>query len=262
MKKIFVLILASSSLVSCMKEVDEIKVNNDFSSVAFINASPTNTAGATSGNVFVDNFVQSGTAVGYRGTTGYLSVKPGTRQVRYVSTATDSAKFVDLSAENFESGRAYTYIVYDTLAVGNRKLRSLRLTDDLTLPDSKVSLAKVRFLHLAPNGPAVDITFLRTNNPVGAPVADSVTITNRTYVGANPTQAQLDELSKFNIMLPLGFAGTYTVKVKAAGTQNLLVPATTVALTTNALNQSINTVYLTGSAQGQALGLGFFRHYP
>jgi hypothetical protein len=97
---------------------------------------------------------------------------------------------------------------------------------------------------------------------VGAPVADSITITGRSYIGSNPTQAQIDELSKFNITIPLGFAGTYTIKVKAAGTQNVLANSGLVALATSAINQSIVTVYFTGGAQGQALGIGTFRHYP
>jgi hypothetical protein len=104
----------------------------------------------------------------------------------------------------------------------------------------------------------MDVTFVRTN--VASP--DSVTVANLTYIGASPSQAQINTLSAFNVVLPLGFTGNYTVKLKAAGTQNLLISPVAVNLTTQAINQSFVTVYVTGAAQGQAVSVGSFRHYP
>ena len=262
MKKIIGFIIAAIAVSSCMKEADEPEYTNNYASVVFINAAPGASA-ATSGNLFVDNVVQSGSAVAYRSNSGYLSVQPGNRALQFRFNGADSARFVDLASENFEAGKSYTYIAYDTLTTSDRKLKGIRLTDDLSLPtDKNVSVAKVRFLHLAPRTGPVDVTFLRSNFPVGAPVPDSVTVTGKSYIGSNPTQTQIDELSQFNITLPLGFAGTYTIKVKAAGTQNVLATSGLVALTTSAINQSIVTVYFTGGAQGQALGISTFRHYP
>jgi hypothetical protein len=254
MKKIFIYLLSGLVLSSCMKKPDLISPSNDFASVAFINAAPGSTSATslTSGHVFVDNNQRSSSVVGYRVNSGYISVSPGTRAIDFRSVTPDSAKFVNYTTENFEARKAYTVIVYDTLSASSRVLKSVRLEDDLTLPTA--GTANVRFLHLAPLAGAVDVTFLRTNVTPN----DSVTILNKTFIGSSPDQKGLSE---FNITLPLGVAGLYTVKVKTAGTQTVLVQGN-VNLTTAAGNQGIATVYVTGGAAGQPLGLGIFRHYP
>jgi hypothetical protein len=248
-----------------MRKFDKITVGNDFASVAFINAAPANTTGTTNttGLVFVDNITQTASALAYRTNSGYLSVRPGARNIRYMATTADSSRFAEFNGANFEAGKAYTYVFYDTIPtsqIGNaRRLKSLRLTDDLSLSGKANNSAFVRVLNLASQAPALDVTFLRTN--VATP--DSVTVTNINYVGNNPTQTQLDQLSRFNTVLPLGFAGTYTVKVKLAGTQTLAIATpSTVALSTQTISQSFLTVYITGGAQNQPLSVNFFRHYP
>jgi hypothetical protein len=249
---------------SCMRKFEKITVGNDFASVAVINAAPSATGAATntSGLVFVDNISQTGSAVAYRSSSGYMSVRPGARNFRYMATTADSARFAEFNGANFEAGKSYTYVFYDTIPAAQtgsaRRLKSLRLTDDLSLSGKANNSAFVRVLNLASQAPALDVTFLRTN----VATADSVTVTNINYVGNNPTQTQLDQLSRFNTILPLGFAGTYTIRVKLAGTQTLAIAPTTVALTTQTISQSFVTVYITGGAQGQPLTVNVFRHYP
>jgi hypothetical protein len=262
MKKLLIVLLLGSAFTSCMKKVDKIEVSNNFSSAAFINASPSATFGATSGVVFIDNFLQSTGGIAYRGVSSplYLAVAPGTHNVQFRAATIDSTVLVNRPSENFNAGAAYTYVVYDTVMtnIGPRSLRSVRLTDDLSLPGAKSdSLGKVRFLHLAPNQGPVDVTFLRTNQGH----LDSVTISGRSYIGNNPTPDQVAQLSQFSTTLPFAFAGTYSIKVKTAGTQTVIASGL-FALTTSAFGQGIATVYLAGSAQGQGLTVNVVRHFP
>lgn len=261
MKKIALALLAGSALTGCMKEVDEVEVGNDFASIAVINASPTATTGSLNSNAFVDGTIQTTGAVTYAGNSGYLSVRPGNRAVEFRAGTVDSARLVTLPGESFESGRSYTYVLYDTVPASQtgaaRRVRSFRLTDDLNLSGKQGNAAYVRILHLAPSASAVDVTFLRTN----VTPSDSVTVRNLTYVGASPTQAQLDGLAAFNTVLPLGFNGAYTMRVKVAGTQNVVATATA-NLTTQTINQSFVTVFVTGGVQSRAVSVGVFRHYP
>jgi hypothetical protein len=104
----------------------------------------------------------------------------------------------------------------------------------------------VRFLHLAPLAPAVDITLLRTS-----PSTDSVTLTNRSYLGATPNATALSAFAP----IP---GGTYTIRVKLPGTQTVVA---TFALGTNLSSGRIVTLAATGTARGQALGAMVLRHY-
>jgi hypothetical protein len=261
MKKIYCALLIAGAVTGCMKKVDEIKVGNNFASVAVINAAPTSVANSLNGNVYVNGSLQTAGAINYRGSSGYLAVRTGSSEIRYVATTLDSARFIERTGDNFEAGKSYTYVIYDTVATTQtgaaRRLKSIRLNDDLTLSGKQPNAGYIRVLHLAPLASAIDVTFLRTN----VTPSDSVTVANRTYIGSSPAQAQIDALSTFSTMLPLGFNGNYTIKVKQAGTQTVLATLTS-NLTTQTLNQSFVTVYVTGGVQGQPVSIGVFRHYP
>ncbi|MBD0277978.1 MAG: DUF4397 domain-containing protein [Flavisolibacter sp.] len=248
MKKILGIILIIGFIAGCGKEN---KYSNDFSAVAFINASP----GSPAINVFVDTMQQTAAGIAYRSNSGYLNVQPGTRAIELSATTNFvTSKHVQSPTEVFEPNTASTYFIYDTTTASNQQLKTLRLNDDLSVP--ALGSIKVRFVPLAINAPAVDVTFLRTS----ASTPDSVTITNRSYVGANPSAATIQALSAFTT-IP---AGAYTVKLKAAGTQNVLASAPfTLAQLTGTGNQvGIVTFYSAGTAKGQALGVSVFRHYP
>jgi hypothetical protein len=116
-------------------------------------------------------------------------------------------------------------------------LRAVQLTDDLTVPSD--TTVHVRFLHLAPLAPAVDITLVRTS-----PKLDSVTIRNRAYIGATPNASALSAFT------PIPGGTAYTLKVKAAGTQTVVA---TFSLGTALTSRRIVTLVATGTARGQAL---------
>lgn len=260
MKKILGILLVSGLAVSCGKKNT---FSNDFGTVAFINASP----GTPSLTFYVDTIAQVGSAIPYRSSSGYLSVAPGTRNIEARGTLNNIvSKYIQAPTETFTANTASTYIIYDTVNAG--KVRAVKLTDDLSLPAA--GNLKVRFVNVAPNSNPVDVTFIRYTGTSQTPV-DSVTLTNRAYIGATPSSAAIQQASTFTtipIPAPMvtGTGGQtgYIVRVKAAGTGNVLLAS---AFTTNTLASAQNlagivTFYVTGTAQGQPLALSSFRHYP
>lgn len=236
-------------LVSCEKQALELTAQNA-ATVAFIHAAP----GAPTVDVLVDDLVSNGSrrltygtvsAGGGVGNGGaYTPITPGLRNIK---VSPDSGRTNVVSANlQFDPSKAYTVAVYDTLpASGTATLRAVQLTDDLTVPTG--SNVHVRFLHLAPNAPAVDITLLRT-----APSLDSVTISNRTYLGATPNTTTLSAFT------PIPGGTAYTLRVKLAGTQTLV---TSVNLGNNLQGGRILTLGAIGTARGASLSAMILRHF-
>jgi hypothetical protein len=248
MKKILFICLTTAILASCGKEIT---YSSDYSSAAFINASTSVTGVAPRPGVivYIDTLAKTSSFVAYRGTSGYLGITPGARKIELrPNNNLFSNLFVDAAA-GFETNKASTYVIYDTLSATNTALKTIRLTDDLSLPSD--GTIKVRFLHLANNAPAVDVTLVRTS----ATPLDSVTLTNQSYVGPNGAAAA-STLSTFTA-IP---RGTYSVRVKLAGTQTIAL--TPVTLTTLSTINGIFTLYAAGTTGGQPLTANVFRHYP
>jgi hypothetical protein len=172
-----------------------------------------------------------------------MAITPGSRSIK-ISPDSGRTAFINANLQ-FDALKAYTVVAYDTLAsTGAQTLRAVQLTDDLTVPSD--TTVHVRFLHLAPLAPAVDITLVRTS-----PKLDSVTLSNRAYIGATPNATALSAFTP----IP---GGTYTLKVKLPGTQTLV---TSFALSTTLSNRRIITLAATGTARGQALGVMPLRHF-
>lgn len=244
MKRLFITMIAGLSLAGCGKEIS---YTTNYASAIFINASPsiTNAAPRPGVNLFVDTLVKSGSVIAYRGNTGYLGIEPGSRKLELRTNTTPITVLFSAAAENFEANKASSFIIYDTLSSLNSSVKVLRLSDDLSLPTA--GNIKVRFLHLANNAPAVDLTLVRTSVTPN----DSVTLTNRSYIGATPTASTLEPFAS----IP---QGAYTLKVKLAGTQTVALTAALSSL--NAAN-GIFTLYAAGTTQGQALTANVVRHY-
>ena len=243
MKKSFAAILITFAFfTSCKKALEQ---PADWSSMAVIHASPVSTSTPTDTlHVFVDTMRYNSTGITYNTNSNYLPVLAGSRKIDIRRGANNaSLNYVSSFTYTFERAQAYSFFVYDTTTSNTGTAKVLRLKDDLTLPTG--TNTQVRFLHLAPKGGAVDVTLLRTS----ATPKDSITITNSSYVGADPN---MDALSKFT-SIP---GGTYTAKVKLAGTQTVTL------ISDIALNSGrIVTIYITGTAKGRPLAVGSFRHY-
>jgi len=243
MNKLLGFLLISAVIISCGKDNE---VSNDFSAAAFINAAP---GAAPSLNLYIDTFLQ--TSIGFKASSGYLSFGSGNSNIQLKHSG-DLRTFIDLSTQGLFTNTAQTFIVYDTISTDNPTLKSIRLNDTLTL--APAGFIKVRFIPLAPLAPAMDVTFVRTSVTPN----DSITFRNRSYIGTSP---DILSLSAFTT-IPLG---AYTVKLKEAGTQNLVGPSTNFSIANLAGVAGItgiSTIYVTGGVQNLPLSLGLFRHYP
>lgn len=256
MKKLLGITLAGLVLAGCGKEAT---YSNDFGSATFLNVVPFSPpapgSSAITMRVFEDTLMRSASGISYRGSSGYLAFAPGTKTIQLRSSADLTTVFAEATDQAFEFNKASTYLVYDTVNNSTGRARIARLNDTLTPPGA--GFFKIRFLPLAKLAPAVDVTLVRTS----ASPADSVTFFNRGYIGETPTQAELEALSAFTT-LPLG---TYSVKIKAAGTQTLIFPAASLSSTTLAGTggiTGISSLYIAGTVKEQPLSVGILRHYP
>lgn len=154
--------------------------------------------------------------------TPYRVLRSGTRDVR-VNVAGTKTTVINAPV-TFEARKAYSVFAVNTVS----NLSPLVLTDDLTRPAA--GNAHVRFIHLSPNAPAVDIGVTGVPTPV---------FPNKSF-------------KEFTPFTPLP-AGTYDLEVRAAGTQNVVLPLPGIKLEAG----KIYTVFakgLLGGTGAQALG--------
>jgi hypothetical protein len=184
--------------------------------VMAIHASP-NAPGV---DLLVDN-ATAGTNLTFPNNTTYLPVDGGTRNVKVNVTGT--ATTVINANLPVTGGVNYSVFAVDSVS----KLSTLVVVDDLTTPAS--GKAHLRFFHLSPNAPAVDI----------AVTGGGVLIGNKSF-------------KDYTAFTPLD-AGTYNLEVRVAGTSTVVLPLPGIALTAG----KIYTVFAKGFVGGtgaQALG--------
>jgi len=173
----------------------------------------------------VDVLINDGTAVedlGFTANTGYVPLTPGEYNVK-VNAANTTTTVIN---ENLALDPAANYTVFavDQLS----EITVLVLADDLTTPAS--GKAHVRFVHLSPDAPAVDIALAGG----GAVLFPNVSFTE--FLGFAPLDA-----------------GTYDLEVRVAGTSTVALPLPNITLQAG----KIYTVYAKGFLAGsgaQALG--------
>jgi hypothetical protein len=171
-------------------------------------------------DLYVDG-AKVGSGLAYPGNTSYLSVNAGTRAVAVKVAGTSTTV---LSAD-LPIAANTNYSVFAVDSVSN--LSALVLTDDLSAPAS--GKAHVRFIHLSPDAPAVDVAL----------AGGSVLFGNKSF-------------KEYTAFTPLD-AGTYDLEVRLAGTSTVALPLPGIALTAG----KIYTVFAKGFAGGsgaQALG--------
>jgi hypothetical protein len=172
-------------------------------------------------DLLVDNGV-AGSGLAFPNNTAYLPVDAGTRNVKVnVSGTSTTVINADLT---LTANANYTVFAVDSVS----KISTVVLTDNLAMPAT--GKAHVRFVHLSPNAPAVNIT-----------------LTNGTIVFGNKAFKQATDFTPLD-------AGTYDLQVRDAATNNTVVLSLPgIALT----NGKIYTVFAKGFLGGtgaQALG--------
>ena len=162
-----------------------------------------------------------GTNLTFPNNTGYLDVRPGTRNIKVNVTGTNTT-VIEADLE-FDGRKNYSIFAVDAVA----NIAPLVLEDNLSRPAS--GKAHVRFIHLSPDAPAVDIT-----------------LTDGTVVFPNVIfKGSID-------FTPLD-AATYDLQVRLAGTSTVVLELPGITLE----SQKIYTVFAKGFVSGtgaQALG--------
>jgi len=173
-------------------------------------------------DLLIDNAVQNSSALTYPNSTSYLQVQTGTRNVKINATGTSTS--VINANLTIEENKNYSVFAIDSLST----IEALVLTDDLTAPAS--GKAHVRFVHLSPNAPAVDVA----------------------TVGGTPIFGNYS-FKQYSSFAPLAAPNTYNLEVRLAGTSTVVLNVPGVSLTAG----KIYTIFAKGFVGGtgsQALG--------
>lgn len=207
------LLAAVFTFSSCEKDDDKTYAN-----VLVAHASP-NAPGV---DLLIDDTKQNSAALNFPGNTGYLRVESGERNIK-VNVSGTSTTVIDADL-TLDVDKNYSVFAVDSVS----KITAIALVDDLTAPAS--GKAHVRFVHLSPNAPAVDVAVASSG---------AVVFPNTAFKG-------------FTAFTPLD-AGTYNLDVRVAGTSTvaLVLPAITLQA------GKIYTVFAKGFLGGtgaQALG--------
>jgi len=166
---------------SCSDDNNPVNPIEESSNVKVVHASPD----APSVDLVVDGTVAASN-LAFPNNTGYLEVPAGMRNVSVnVAGTSNSVINADLT---IVSGNAYSVFAVDSVS----KISAIVIEDDLTPPAA--GNAHVRFVHLSPNAPAVDIT-----------------LTDGTVVFGNRA------FKEYTDFTPLP-AGSYDLQVRVAGT--------------------------------------------
>ncbi len=228
MKKIKLSILAltaiSFAFVGCKEETTPTPTV-DKSNVLVVHASP-NAPGV---DLLVDNVKVNSAALSFPDNTGYLSVNAGARNLKVNAAGTTTT--VINATPTLTKNMNYSVFAIDSLS----KISPLVTVDDLTAPAS--GKAHIRFIHLSPNAPAVDVSVVGQAAGVGI-------FTNRSFNKTiTPTQQAFTSVD----------AATYNLEVRVAG-------STTVALAVGNVTLAAGKIYTVfakgflGGTGAQALG--------
>jgi len=216
-KKIGMLLLATSILFAgCSDDDNPTTPAVQNANVKVVHASPD----APGVDLLVDDNV-AGANLTYPNNTGYLEVAEGTRNIKVNVTGTSTTVIqADLPIIGNKN-----YSVFAVDAVAN--LTPIVIEDDLTSPAAGSS--HVRFIHLSPDAPAVDIT-----------LADGTVVFG---------DYEFKESSDFT---PLP-AASYDLQVRLAGTSTVVLDLPGISV----MDGNIYTVFAKGFVGGtgnQALG--------
>jgi hypothetical protein len=226
MKKMirFPMMLALASLtvfaVGCSDDDDDNPITANpprTANVLVVHASPD----APAVDVLVDNGSPAVQDLMFPENTGYVALNSGTRNVKVnVANTNNTVINADL---NLNPDLNYSVFAVNTVS----SIEPLVLVDDLATPAS--GMTHVRFVHLSPDAPAVDVAV------TGGPVLFG-DVSFKDYQGFAPVNA-----------------GTYNLEVRLAGTSTVVLPLPGIALQAG----NIYTVFAKGLVAGtgsQALG--------
>lgn len=209
-------LLALFSNAGCGKDENDPLSPTPQARVMAVHASPD----APAVDLLVDGVVV-GSGLAFPNNTAYLAVNAGTRNVK-VNVAGSATTVINADLP-VSSGVNYSVFANGPVA----SIGALVIADDLTAPAA--GKAHVRFVHLSPDAPAVDVAV--TGGPVLFP--------NRAF-------------QQYTSFTPVD-AGTYDLEVRPAGSSSVVLPLPDITLQAG----KIYTVFAKGFVSGsgaQALG--------
>lgn len=188
--------------------------------VLFVHASPN----APNIDILVDDKKVNSAAIAYSANSNFLTLNEGTRTIKINQSS--NSTLIKSASIPFVKNKNYTVFAIDSLS----KLSTLIVEDNFTTPATGKS--NVRFVHLVPNAPAVDIT-LKSGT-------DSITISNKSF-------KQYSDITLVD-------SKSYEIKAKLAGTQNVVFATTGVNLSSTK-SYTIWAKGFLGGTGAQALGV-------
>ncbi|HEX9251629.1 MAG TPA: DUF4397 domain-containing protein [Ignavibacteriaceae bacterium] len=210
------LVLGITVFTGCSDDEQVVAPMPSTSKVLVTHASPD----APGVDILVDNTVAA-TNLTFPNSVGYAELTAGTRNIKVNVTGTSTTA---LQANlPLEANKNYSIFAVNTVS----SIEAIVLEDNLTAPAS--GKAHVRFIHLSPDAPAVDIT-----------------TTSGAVVFGNYTFKQASAFTPLD-------AGTYDLQVRLAGTSTVVLDLPGIALAPG----KIYTVFAKGLVSGtgvQALG--------
>lgn len=206
-------LLAVVALTGCIDNPTQSRFKGE---VMAIHASPD----APAVDLYVDG-VKVGSGLAFPQNTPYLPVKKGTRNIK-VNVAGTTTTVINANLP-IAAGTSYSVFATDSVA----KIAPLVLVDDRSRPVA--GKAHVRFVHLSPNAPAVDVALQ----------GGAVVFGNRAF-------------REYTAFTPLN-AGTYDLEVRVAGTGNVVLPLSGITLEAGKL-YTVFAKGFVGGAGAQALG--------
>lgn len=214
----FMMISAVLTFTSCKDDDD----NNPSPAPTFGNLMATHASPDAPGvDLLIDNVKLNTAAINYPATTPYITLATGNRNIK-INVAGTATTVIDAT---LPLAANKNYSVFAVGAVAN--IAPLVLEDNLSSPAA--GKAHIRFIHLSPDAPAVDVAL------------DGGAVVFGDY--------SFKEYSEFT---PLD-AGTYDLEVRVAGTSTVALDLPPITLTAG----KIYTVYAKGFLSGsgaQALG--------
>ena len=209
-------VLMSSAVLftSCKKEEDV----HEHANVMVVHASPD----APGVDLLVDDVKLNTAALNFPSNTGYLELEAGTRNLK-VNVAGTTTTVINADVP-FTKDMSYSVFAVDSVSV----ISAIVLTDDLTSPAA--GKAHVRFVHLSPDAPAVDVAVASSGD---------VVFGNKAF-------------KEYTAFTPLD-AGAYNLDVRVAGTTTVALVLPTITLEAGKIYTVFAKGFLGGSG-AQALG--------
>jgi hypothetical protein len=213
---LLMLIFGITVFTGCSEDDEVMAPTPSTSKVLVTHASPD----APGVDILVDNAVAAANLT-FPNSVGYATLNSGTRNVKVNVTGTSTTA---LEANlNLAANKNYSVFAINSVSA----IEAIVLEDNLTAPAS--GKAHVRFIHLSPDAPAVDIT-----------------LTDGTVVFGDYIFKEASAFTPLN-------AATYNLQVRLAGTSTVVLNLPNIALTAG----KIYTVFAKGFVAGtgtQALG--------